>query len=265
MHRAIVGPSGRTKVIAAAGVEIPFDAVAFPQMIVIGQVGGLRVEGAERGIKRFVVPHVEKLRGAIFHVGVKVVDRRAERAGEFGEIAVDRHLALCSRRHPAHAFGERFGRLCYARRQQYQRADGTGAHELLPKEGWIVALMRASMSRRGGRCKNVREIVPEEKLTSIHFAPATCDSQRAARNVDRRFTHLQGASMSEMRLVVRDGLRDLSGNRHGGFVEAIVAARSRRAGDDRRIGTGVLPMSPNTRYPCLRSKEAGRGEHRSRR
>jgi len=55
-------------------------------------VGLLGIERAQARVEGRIVPHVEELCRAVFRVGVKVVHRRAERALELFEIAIDRHL-----------------------------------------------------------------------------------------------------------------------------------------------------------------------------
>src|SRR5439155_7348048 len=76
MHSAgvgFLGPIVAAEVATTAGVEIPLHGVAFPEMAVIGVVGGVAVKGAQRGIKGLVVPHIKELTGAVAQAGVGVL------------------------------------------------------------------------------------------------------------------------------------------------------------------------------------------------
>ena len=88
-------------------------------MSVIGVVGGMLIQRAERGVKGLLVPHIEELGRAIAQsricvlavsvVRLKIFHRRAERVFELGQIAVHFHILRRAGRHAANAAGERGG------------------------------------------------------------------------------------------------------------------------------------------------------------
>ena len=111
-RRGVRGPGLAAKTFALARVEIPFHAVAFPEVIVVRQVGRRFVQRPQAGVKRLFVPHVKELRGAIaqrLRVEAEIFDRRAESVLELRQVAVDFHVLRRPRSQASNA-GNQLGR-----------------------------------------------------------------------------------------------------------------------------------------------------------
>ena len=78
---------------AGPRIEVELDRVAVVRLRQRGMVGLLQVEAAQANVERLVVPHVEKLRGAVLDVAVIILHRRAEGIRPLAEPAVHDHLA----------------------------------------------------------------------------------------------------------------------------------------------------------------------------
>jgi hypothetical protein len=97
-----------------ARVKIPFHRVAFPEMIIGCAAEWIAVECAQSGVKRLVIPHVEKLCRAVtqsrvrcifvFNVRLKIFHWRGKRVFEFGKIAVYFHPFRRARGNSANTF-----------------------------------------------------------------------------------------------------------------------------------------------------------------
>ena len=116
-----LAPVDVAKLLAAPGVEIPFDGVAAPEVGVVGAVELPRVERSQAGVERRVVPHVEELGGPVFQqvrfLQLEVIDGRAERALELAEVAVDLHVGRGASGEAADAGFEIVGVSACVRRQ----------------------------------------------------------------------------------------------------------------------------------------------------
>ena len=105
-RRSVRGPGLTAKGFVLARVEIPFHAVAFPEVIVVREIGRCLVQRPQTGVKRLFVPQVEELRGAIaqrLRVEAAIFDRRAESVLELGQVAVDFHVLRRPRGQAANA------------------------------------------------------------------------------------------------------------------------------------------------------------------
>src|SRR5439155_19884985 len=125
MHRAgrdVCWPGLAAKGFVLARVEIPFHAVAFPEVSVVREIGRCLVERPQTGVKRLFVPQVKELRGAIaqrLRVEAEIFDRRTESVLELGQVAVDFHVLRRPRSQAANV-GKKLGRSPAGEKQKEQ-------------------------------------------------------------------------------------------------------------------------------------------------
>src|SRR5439155_26894271 len=121
-RRSVRGPGLAAKTFVLPCVEVPFHAVAFPEVIVVREIGRCLVQRPQTGVKRLVVPHIKELRGAIaqrLRVEAEIFDRRAEGVLELRQVAVDFHVLRRPRSQASNA-GNKLGRRRAGEKQKEQ-------------------------------------------------------------------------------------------------------------------------------------------------
>lgn len=88
-------PTLAAKVRTTTRVEITFDAVAFPQTIVRGEISRAGIQSPQPGVKGLLMPQVEELGGLIAQplgIQAEILNRGRKRGGEFAQLPVDPKL-----------------------------------------------------------------------------------------------------------------------------------------------------------------------------